>query len=91
MRQFFLMTIMALLCVGAWPSKRAKLIKITVEPKEASIYVNNTFAGNGYAEFTRPKKKSDVVIIRCECNEYSPISSKFYGGDERNSLSFALQ
>ena len=31
------------LCVGA--KKKPEIIKITVEPKEASIYINNTFAG----------------------------------------------
>lgn len=71
--------------------KKPKIIKITVEPKEAAIYINNTLAGYGYAEFTRPKKKNEVVIIRCECNEYTPILTKFYGGDKRGSLSFALQ
>ena len=32
-----------------------------------------------------------MVIIRCECEEYKPILTKFYGGDKRNSLSFMLQ
>lgn len=72
-------------------AKRSKLVKITVEPKEAAIYINNTLAGYGYAEFTRPKKKNEVVIIRCECNEYKPILTKFYGEDKRSSISFALQ
>ena len=65
----------------AQAAKKPKIIKITVEPKEAAIYINNTLAGYGYAEFTRPKKKDEVVIIRCECNEYKPILTKFYGGD----------
>ena len=68
-----------------------KIVKITVEPKETAIYINNTLAGYGYAEFTRPKKKDEVVIIRCECNEYKPILTKFYGGDKRGSISFTLQ
>ncbi len=75
----------------AQAAKKPKIIKITVEPKEAAIYINNTLAGYGYAEFTRPKKKDEVVIIRCECNEYKPILTKFYGGDKRSSISFTLQ
>ena len=71
--------------------KKEKIIKITVQPAEASIYVNNTFIGQGYAEFTRPEKKNGVAIIRCELNEYITINSKFYGGDERNSLAFTMQ
>lgn len=76
--------------VGAVVAKKEKVIKITVQPKEAAIYVNNTLQGYGYAEFARPKKKNDVAIIRIECTEYQPILTKFYGGDPRTSLSFSL-
>lgn len=90
-RLLFLISTLFLLVAVCQASKKPKVIKVTVEPKEASIYINNTFAGYGYAEFTRPKKKNEVVIIRCECNEYQSILTKFYGGDKRNSLAFALQ
>lgn len=76
--------------VATFGQKKAKVIKISVEPKEAAIYVDNNFIGYGYGEFTRPKKKDNVSIIRVECNEYTTANSKFYGGDERNSLSFSL-
>lgn len=71
-----------MLCLLAIPmlslaGKKEKIIKITVQPAEASIYVNNTFMGRGYAEFTRPEKKSGVAIIRCELNEYITVNSKF--------------
>lgn len=68
----------------------SKVIKITAVPKEAAIYVNNTFVGNGYGEFSKPKRKQ-VAIIRIECNEYKPILTKFYGDDKRQSVSFTLQ
>ena len=55
------MVILFALCTTA--KKKTDIVKITVEPKEASIFINNTFAGYGYAEFTRPKKKNEVVII----------------------------
>ncbi len=90
-KKTLLLCIAALFALCTMAKKKADVIKITVEPKEASIYINNTFAGYGYAEFTRPKKKNEVVIIRCECEEYKPILTKFYGGDKRNSLSFMLQ
>ena len=67
-----------------------KLVKISVEPKEAAIYVNNVLMGYGFAEFTRPKKNS-VAIIRLECEEYSPVLTKFYGSDKRTSISYTLQ
>lgn len=66
------------------------MVSVTVMPKEAAIYINNTFFGYGYAEFKRPKK-NNVVVIRCECNEYNTILTKFYGGDKRKSLSYTLQ
>lgn len=71
-------------------AKDKNLITITVEPKEAAIYVNNVFSGYGYTEFMKPKKKDQVAIIRIECEEYKPILTKFYGADNRKSLSFAL-
>ena len=75
----------------AYADKKVKIIKVTVEPKEAAIYINNTFSGYGYAEFTKPKKKNEVVIIRCECEEYKEVLTKFYGGDKRQSISLKLQ
>lgn len=89
MRQL-LFLMLALLTVLTGNAKKEKVIKIQVTPQEAAIYVDNTLMGNGYAEFTRPKKKNRVAIIRIECNEYTTMHSKFYGSDERNSLSFNL-
>lgn len=66
------------------------LIKITAEPKEASIYINNVMMGYGYAEFTKPKKK-EVAVIRIECEEYKPLVTKFYGTDKRNAINYTLQ
>ncbi|MGN0237891.1 MAG: hypothetical protein ACI4AK_07410 [Lepagella sp.] len=83
-----LMAIMVGFSVQA--GKKAKVIKISVQPQEAAIYVDNVLIGYGYGEFTRPAKKNHVAIIRVECNEYATANSKFYGGDERNSLSFNL-
>ncbi len=83
--------IMALTVIfSALAEKKAKVIKISVQPQEAAIYVDNNLIGYGYGEFTRPPKKNQVAIIRVECNEYTTVNSKFYGGDERNSLSFNL-
>lgn len=89
-RLLFLLAGLLLFTATVEAQKKSKTIKVTVQPSEAAIYINNTFAGYGYAEFPRPKKK-EVAIIRCECNEYSPILSKFYGGDKRSSVSFTLQ
>ncbi len=89
MKRLLFLTI-ALLSVMVASAKKEKVIKIQVTPQEASIYVDNVFMGNGYAEFTRPKKGNQVAIIRVECNEYTTMNSKFYGSDERNSLSYNL-
>lgn len=89
MKRLLFLTIAILSILGA-SAKKEKVIKIQVTPQEAAIYVDNVFMGNGYAEFTRPKKGNRVAIIRVECNEYTTMNSKFYGNDERNSLSFNL-
>lgn len=85
---FFLIALGTVLSVAA--DKKAKVIKISVQPQEAAIYVDNSLIGYGYGEFSRPPKKNQVAIIRVECDEYTTAHSKFYGGDERNSLSFNL-
>lgn len=82
-----LMLFMGTIVSYAGPSKT---IKITVIPKEASIYVNNEFMGYGYVEVTRPKKK-EMVALRIECEGYKPLDSKIYGSDKRNAISFQLQ
>lgn len=71
-------------------AQKTSQVKVIAEPKETSIYINNNFVGNGYAEFNRPKK-NEVVVIRLECNEYTPIITKFYGSDKRASVSYILQ
>lgn len=67
-----------------------KTIAIVVEPKEASIYVNNNFVGYGYAEITKPSG-SRVAVLRIECEEYKPLLTKIYGNDKRKSISYTLQ
>lgn len=67
-----------------------KIVKISVLPEEAAIYINNNLVGYGYAEFTKPKKK-EVVIIKMECPEYNTVITKFYGSDKRTAISYTLQ
>lgn len=63
-KNIFLLGVLLLVFVASMQAaKKTKTVKISVEPKEAAIYVNNTFAGYGYAEFTRPKKNNEVVIL----------------------------
>ena len=90
MKKILLVATAIVFALTALAAKREKVIKINVQPQEAAIYVDNNLIGYGYGEFTRPKKKTQVAIIRVECNEYTTANSKFYGGDERNSLSFNL-
>lgn len=90
MKQLITILISLMVCFSMSAEKKAKVIKITAQPPEAAIYVDNNLIGYGYGEFTRPPKKNQVAIIRIECNEYTTAHSKFYGSDERNSLSFNL-
>lgn len=81
---FLLMTILNV-CYA-----KTKIIKISVVPQEAAIYVNNNLLGYGYAEFTKPKTK-EVAVIKIECNEYNTVITKFYGSDKRTAISYTLQ
>lgn len=67
-----------------------KIVKITVVPEEAAIYVNNNLMGYGYAEFTKPKR-NEVAVIKLECAEYNTVNTKFYGTDKRTAISYTLQ
>ena len=78
---------LAIVCIGY---AAQKIIKISVVPQEAAIYVNNNLLGYGYAEFTKPKTK-EVVVIKLECAEYNSVITRFYGTDKRNAISYTLQ
>lgn len=70
--------------------KKQKMIDIAVDPKEASIYINNTFLAYGSGQFPRPPK-GNIAVIRIECNGYKTINTKFYGADKRSAISYSLQ
>lgn len=82
----FLLTLTSV-CIG---NAAEKIVKISVVPQEAAIYVNNNLLGYGYAEFTKPKKK-EVAVIKIECSEYNTVITKFYGTDKRTAISYTLQ
>ena len=66
------------------------VIKISVVPQEAAIYINNNLVGYGYAEFTKPSR-NEVAVIKLECAEYNTVITKFYGTDKRKAISYTLQ
>lgn len=93
MKQIFkllLLVAFAIISTQNVDAKKERIIKISAEPAEAAIYVDNVFAGNGYGEFTCPKKKNQVAVIRIECEGYKTINTRFYGGDKRESLAFNM-
>lgn len=90
MKKILLLLFLLAMIFPLTAAKKDPIVKITVQPQEAAIYVDNNLIGYGYGEFTRPAKKDQVAIIRVECNEYTPVHSKFYGRDERNSISFNM-
>lgn len=85
-----LIVFLCVVAIAITSMAKDKIVKISVAPKEAAIYVNNNLVGYGYAEFTKPSKK-DVVVIKIECNEYIPVVTKFYGSDKRMAISYTLQ
>lgn len=88
MKHLFLFLFALVACISSYAAD--KIVKITVVPQEAAIYVNNNLLGYGYAEFTKPKKK-EVVVIKLECAEYNTVITKFYGSDKRTAISYTLQ
>lgn len=88
MKHFILTLIVSVTSISSYAAD--KIVKITVMPQEAAIYINNNLAGYGYAEFTRPKKK-EVAVIKLECAEYNTVITKFYGSDKRTAISYTLQ
>lgn len=79
-----------LLTIACFGYAAQKIVKISVVPQEAAIYVNNNLLGYGYAEFTKPKNK-EVAVIKLECAEYNTVITKFYGTDKRTAISYTLQ
>lgn len=91
MKKLLLMLFLLLGVSNGANAAKSKTFKIIAQPKESSIFINNQFVGYGFAEFNRPKKKTDVIAIRIECEGYKPIESKIYADDVRSSVSFSLQ
>lgn len=91
MKNLFLLLIFLLGGLNLANGAKSKTFKVMAQPKEASIFVNNQFIGYGFAEFNRPKKKTDVIAIRIECEGYKPLETKIYADDVRSSVSYTLQ
>lgn len=90
MKKYLSLLMLMVLAVTSLSAKKVKVIKVSVEPAEAAVYVNNNFMGYGYAEFTRPRW-GEVAIIKCELNEYKTIQTKFYWDDKRKDLTLKMQ
>ena len=71
MKKYLMLLLAVMVGFALHAEKKSKVIKISVQPQEAAIYVDNNLIGYGYGEFSRPEKKNQVVIIRVECNEYT--------------------
>lgn len=91
MKNLFLLLIFLLGGLNLANGAKSKTFKVMAQPKEASIFVNNQFVGYGFAEFNKPKKKTDVIAIRIECEGYKPLETKIYADDVRSSVSYTLQ
>lgn len=75
MKKFLLLLMTFMIGFSLHAGAKTKVIKISVQPQEAAIYVDNNLVGYGYGEFTRPPKKNQVAIIRIECNELPRIQN----------------
>lgn len=91
MKKLLLLLLLLVGGIQTTDAAKSKTIKVIAQPKEASIYINNQFVGYGFAEFNRPRRKTEVVAVRIECEGYKPLETKIYADDIRSSVSYTLQ
>lgn len=70
--------------------KKVRTIKVSVEPTEAQIFIDELYVGDGIATFDIGKDDG-FVVIKAECPGYKSANSKFYFKDSRDAVSFKLR
>lgn len=75
-------------CVDA--KKKSRTIKVSVDPPEAQISVDELYLGDGIASF-EIGKDDGFVVLKAECPGYKTATAKFYYKDSRDAVSFKLR
>ena len=88
MERLFLALLLLLSVANGMAAPKSKTFKIMVQPKEASIFVNNQFIGYGFAEFNRPDRKTDIVAVR-NCLRTTSLCSAITAADCLRQFSFS--
>lgn len=70
--------------------KKARTIKVSVEPTEAQIFIDGLYVGDGLTTFDIGKDDG-FVVIKAESPGYKPATAKFYYKDSRDAVSFKLR
>lgn len=79
-----------LLVPMAEAKKKGRTIKVSVDPPEAQISVDELYVGDGIASFDIGKDDG-FVVIKAECPGYKTQTAKFYYKDSRDAVSFKLR
>ena len=82
---YFVLAAFLLLGTLTVDAKKTKVLKISVIPSDAQIFVDGNYVGDGVVEVTLDK--SDFIAIRLEKEGYLMQENKFYKSDKRNAIS----
>lgn len=89
-RLCLLLMALVFLIPTAEAKKKGRTIKVSVDPPEAQISVDELYLGDGIASF-EIGKDDGFVVIKAECPGYKTSTSKFYYKDSRDAVSFKLR
>lgn len=70
--------------------KKGRTIKVSVDPPEAHITVDDLYLGDGIASF-EIGKDDGFVVIKADYPGYKTTTAKFYYKDSRDAVSFKLR
>lgn len=68
---------------------REKEIQIVVIPSNATIKVNGSYYGDGFAKVT--VKKKDFISLECSAPGYETLTTRVYGNDGRKTIEIKLK
>ena len=88
MKKLLFLTI-ALIC-SINLSLSARVVKVSVTPSDAKIYVDGNYYADGVAT-VNVSKKSEFVVIKLESPGYVTMETKIYASDKRKAISYTLR
>ncbi|MCM8872436.1 MAG: PEGA domain-containing protein [Paludibacteraceae bacterium] len=68
----------------------AKIVKVSVTPSDAKIYLDGNYAGDGVVNAT-VRSKEGFVNIKLEKEGYVTLETKIYASDKRKAVSYVMR